>query len=44
VGRIEKIDMQRFPAGTYMLHVVLKPTDESMPTRKGTYKLIRITK
>ena len=43
-GRIEKIDLQRFPAGTYMLHVLLKPTDESMPTRKGTYKLVHITR
>jgi hypothetical protein len=43
-GRIEKIDLQRYPAGTYMLHVLLTPTDQSMPARKGTYKLIHITR
>jgi hypothetical protein len=43
-GRIEKIDLQRFPAGTYMLHVLLTPTDESMPARKGTYKLVHVTR
>lgn len=43
-GRIEKFDLQRFPAGTFMLHVLLRPTDESMPTRKGTYKLVHITR
>jgi hypothetical protein len=44
IGRIEKIDLQKYPAGTYMLHVLLSPTDESAPTRKGTYKLIHITR
>src|SRR5687768_1108797 len=43
-GRIEKIDLQRYPAGTYMLHLLLTPTDQSMPARKGTYKLIHITR
>lgn len=43
-GRIEKIDLQRYPAGSYMLHVLLKPTDQSMPARKGAYKLIHITR
>lgn len=44
VGRIEKIDLQRYPAGTYMLHMLLTPTDQSMPARKGTYKLVHITR
>lgn len=44
MGRIEKIDLQPYPAGTYMLHVLLTPTDQSIPARKGTYKLIHITK
>ena len=43
-GKIEKIDLQRYPAGTYMLHVLLTPTDQSMPARKGTYKLVHITR
>lgn len=43
VGRIEKIDLQRYPAGSYMLHLLLTSTDQSRPTRKGTYKLIHIT-
>jgi hypothetical protein len=44
VGRIEKIDLQRYPAGTYMLHVSLSPADPSMPERKGIYKLVHITR
>ena len=44
VGRIEKIDLQRYPAGTYMLQISLVPTDPSSPERKGTYKLIHITR
>jgi hypothetical protein len=44
VGRIEKIDLQRYPAGSYMLQVTLSPTDQSTPERKGTYKLIHITR
>ena len=43
-GRIEKIDLQRYPAGTYMLHVLLSPTDQTMPQRKGVYKLVHITR
>jgi hypothetical protein len=43
-GRIEKIDLQKYPAGTYMLHVSLSPTDPSIPDRKGSYKLIHITR
>lgn len=42
-GRIEKFDLQHYPAGTYMLHVLLSPTDQSVPVRKGTYKLVHIT-
>jgi hypothetical protein len=42
VGRIEKIDLQRYPAGTYTLQLLLTPTDANMPARKGTYKLIHI--
>lgn len=44
MGLIEKIDLQPYPAGTYMLHVLLSPTDQSMPARKGIYKLIHITR
>lgn len=43
-GRIEKIDLQHYPAGTYMLHVSLSPTDQAKPERKGTYKLLHITR
>ena len=42
-GRIERFDLQRYPAGTYMLHVTLSPTDPSLSTRKGVYKLVHIT-
>ena len=41
-GRIERIDFQHYPAGIYMLHVLLSPTDQSMPDRKGIYKLVHI--
>jgi hypothetical protein len=43
-GHIEKVDLQGFPAGTYMLHVLLSPTDQSMSVRKGTYKLVHLTR
>jgi hypothetical protein len=43
-GRIEKVDLQHLPAGTYMMHVLLSPTDQSIPARKGTYKLVHITR
>jgi hypothetical protein len=43
IGRIEKLDMQLFPAGTYFLYVLLTPTDNTMPSRKGTFKLVHVT-
>jgi hypothetical protein len=43
VGQIEKLDVQRFPAGTYFLDVLLTPTDPSQPQRKGVFKLTHLT-
>jgi hypothetical protein len=42
VGHIEKLDVQRYRAGTYFVHVVLTPTDASQPQRKGVYKLTHL--
>jgi hypothetical protein len=43
-GRIEKLDLQRYPAGSYFLHVLLTSSDPSMPSRKATYKLVHLTR
>jgi hypothetical protein len=43
VGQIEKLDVQRFPAGTYFLDVLLIPTDPAQPQRKGVFKLTHLT-
>ena len=42
VGHIEKLDVQRFRAGTYFVHLLLIPTDPAQPQRKGTYKLTHL--
>ena len=42
-GRIEKLDMQPFKAGTYFLYITLTPSDQGMPVRKGTYKITHLT-
>ena len=42
-GRIEKLDMQPFKAGSYFLFVTLTPADQALPARKGTYKITHLT-
>jgi hypothetical protein len=41
-GRIEKIDMGQFRAGTYFLRLVLTPAGPGLPSRKGTYKITHL--
>jgi len=43
VGLIEKLDVQRFPAGTYFVHLLLTPTDPAQPQRKGIFKITHLT-
>jgi len=43
-GRVEKLNIDQFRAGTYFLHVVLTPTDAGLPERKGTYKITHLTR
>jgi hypothetical protein len=42
VGHIEKLDVQRFRAGTYFVHLVLTPADPAQPQRKGVFKLTHL--
>lgn len=42
-GRIERLDMRTFKNGFYFLHIELKPTDLSAPTRKGAYRLVKLS-
>lgn len=41
-GLIQRLDVLRYPAGTYFLHVILNSTDPSMPSRKATYKIVHL--
>ena len=42
VGLIEKLDVLRYRAGTYFVHLLLTPTDPAQPQRKGVYKLTHL--
>jgi hypothetical protein len=42
VGHIEKLDVQRYRAGTYFVHLLLSPTDPAQPQRKGVFKLTHL--
>lgn len=42
VGHIEKLDVQRFRAGTYFVHLLLTPVDPNQSQRKGVYKLTHL--
>jgi hypothetical protein len=42
-GRIEKLNMEQFRAGTYFLRLELIPTGTGLPSRKGTYKITHLT-
>jgi Secretion system C-terminal sorting domain len=41
-GRIEKMDMGRYPAGAYFLEIHLEPTGNST-RKKGAFKIIKIS-
>ena len=43
-GRIEKLNIDQFRAGTYIMQLVLTPTDPGLPERKGTYKITHLTR
>ena len=42
VGHIEKLDVQRYPSGTYFIHLLLTPADATQPQRKGVFKLTHL--
>lgn len=42
VGQIEKLDVQRYRAGTYFVHLLLTPTDAAQPQRKGVFKITHL--
>ena len=40
-GRIEKMDLSRYPSGQYFLNIFLEPTGTSV-TKRGTYKVQKL--
>ncbi len=42
VGQIEKLDVHRYRAGTYFVHLLLTPTDPAQPKRTGVYKITHL--
>lgn len=42
VGHIEKLNLNRYPAGVYFIHLLLVPADASQPHRSGAYKLTHL--
>jgi hypothetical protein len=43
-GRVEKLNMEQYRAGTYFLRLVLTPADAALPQRKGVYKITHLTR
>jgi hypothetical protein len=43
-GRTEKIDLQGYPTGAYLVRITLQPNDYTAREITGVYKLIKITR
>lgn len=44
VGHIERLDVLRYRAGTYFVHLLLTPTDLAHQQRKGVFKLTHLVR
>lgn len=41
-GRVERWDLSKFTAGTYILHIIQLNTSTGQPVKKGAFKILKI--